>query len=80
MPSPSKVCEPDRVVSRIGTPLVVMDLPKIVGPVSVTAEVFDVVVAAFLLAAVASFSTMVSTSPTRRAFRSANSAISCPAW
>ena len=66
-------------MSRIGTPLVVMDLPKMVGPVSVTAEFLVVLVIALLLALVDSLSMMVNTSPTRRALRSANSAISCPA-
>ena len=66
-------------MSSIGTPLVVMDLPNIGGPVSVTAEVFEVFVVALLLALVDSFNTIVNTSPTRRALRSANNAISCPA-
>ena len=59
----------------MGTPLVVMVLPKFVGPVFATDVVFAVVVVALLLALVDSFNTMVTTSPTRRALRSANNSI-----
>ena len=78
-PSPSKLSAPDNVVSSIGTPLTVGVLPNSVGPVFAIEVVLAVLVTALLLALVVSFSTMVSTSPTRRAFRSANSSICWPA-
>src|SRR6266850_8596279 len=69
-PSPSNESEPFMEVFRMGTPLVVKVLPNIVGPVFATAVAFVVLVTAFLLAAVDSFSLMVRMSPMRRAFRS----------
>src|ERR1700733_10448945 len=55
-----------------------MVLPRMVGPVLLTAVVLAVLVAALLLALVDSVRRMVSTSPTRRALRSAHSYICGP--
>ncbi len=77
-PSPSKLSAPARVVVKIGTPPAVMVLPRIVGPVLFTDVVLVVFVTALLLALVTSARRIVSTSPTRRALRSANSSICWP--
>ena len=79
-PSPSKASAPFIDVLPIGMPLVVNVLPNRVGPVLSTEVVLVVLVTAVLLAAVVSLSTIVSTSPMRRAFRSANSSICWPDW
>src|SRR3979490_547191 len=74
-PEPAELSAPFIVVVRIGTPAAVMVLPKIVGPVLLTAVVFAVLVAALLLALVDSVRRMANTPPTRPALTHANNSI-----